>query len=325
MVWHTDPADAPRSRSSRWTKDLVTTPAVPQRPSEAARSSLAGLVRGAYSRPCVVAWRVRALINVARDRHIEGLAQWALTNYNRTEQRLGADMEVRHGDRPEPEVSGDGGPGQISAAVCGICAVYRPQEWRTSFGEIESIIGFELPACLHVSTGPGGPIRVAATATARRWPGASPDGKRLRSIWMPRRCCSGGGRARRPFASSVLMTSGPSTPRQCGRKALGLRREDIYEDRMLARPMFVDTNVLVKSRILGAPDHDIARTRLEHGLQGLEPLRISRQVLREYLSVLTRPQTWPVAITREDALDDVNRLMGSFEVLEDGPAGNRRR
>ena len=117
MVWHTDPADAPRSRSSRWTNDLVTTPAVPQRPSEAARSSLAGLVRGAYSRPCVVAWRVRALINVARDRHIEGLAQWALTNYNRTEQRLGADMEVRHGDRPEPEVSGDGGPGQISAAV----------------------------------------------------------------------------------------------------------------------------------------------------------------------------------------------------------------
>ena len=83
--------------------------------------------------------------------------------------------------------------------------------------------------------------------------------------------------------------------------------------------MFVDTNVLVKSRILGAPDHDIARARLEQALQGLEPLRISRQVLREYLSVLTRPQTWPVAITREDALDDVNRLMRSFEILEDGP------
>ena len=83
--------------------------------------------------------------------------------------------------------------------------------------------------------------------------------------------------------------------------------------------MFVDTNVLVKSRILGAPDHDIARARLEQALQGLEPLRISRQVIREYLSVLTRPQTWPVAITRDDALDDVNRLMRGFEILEDGP------
>ena len=34
---------------------------------------------------------------------------------------------------------------------------------------------------------------------------------------------------------------------------------------------------------------------------------------------MTRPQTWPVAITREEALDDVDRLISSFEVLEDGP------
>ena len=83
--------------------------------------------------------------------------------------------------------------------------------------------------------------------------------------------------------------------------------------------MFIDTNVLVKSRILEAPDHDIARARLERAFQDLEPMRISRQVVREYLSVVTRPQTWPVAITREDALDDVNRLISSFEILEDGP------
>ncbi|MCY3801843.1 MAG: PIN domain-containing protein [Chloroflexi bacterium] len=82
--------------------------------------------------------------------------------------------------------------------------------------------------------------------------------------------------------------------------------------------MFIDTNVLVYSRIPNAPDHDVARTRLEHALQSDEPLRISRQVVREYLSVMTRPQTWPVAITREEALDDVNRLIGGFEILEDG-------
>ncbi len=84
--------------------------------------------------------------------------------------------------------------------------------------------------------------------------------------------------------------------------------------------MFIDTNVLVSSRIFDAPDHDIARARLERAFQDLEPVRISRQVIREYLSVVTRPQTWSVAITREDALDDVNRLINAFEVLEDGPA-----
>ena len=84
--------------------------------------------------------------------------------------------------------------------------------------------------------------------------------------------------------------------------------------------MFIDTNVFVNSRIPHAPDHDVARARLDHALQGNEPLRISRQIVREYLAVVTRPQTWPVAITREEALEDANRLVGRFEILEDGAA-----
>ncbi len=82
--------------------------------------------------------------------------------------------------------------------------------------------------------------------------------------------------------------------------------------------MFIDTNVLVKARIPGAPDHNAARARLERVFRDTEPLRISRQVIREYLAVVTRPQTWPVVITREEALDDVSRLSSSFEILEDG-------
>lgn len=88
--------------------------------------------------------------------------------------------------------------------------------------------------------------------------------------------------------------------------------------------MFVDTNVLVYSRILEAPQHETARTILERALQGEESVRISRQVVREYLAVVTRPQTWAVAISHEEALDDVKRLVGSFEVLEDGPAVTER-
>ncbi len=83
--------------------------------------------------------------------------------------------------------------------------------------------------------------------------------------------------------------------------------------------MFIDTNVLVMSRIPGAPHHAAVRASLERAFVDTEPLRISRQVIREYLSVVTRPQTWPVAITREEALADVSRLIGIFEILEDGP------
>ncbi len=83
--------------------------------------------------------------------------------------------------------------------------------------------------------------------------------------------------------------------------------------------MFVDTNVLISARILEASDHERARSIMEIAFAGTEPLRISRQILREYLAVVTRPQTWPVVIAREAALDDVVRFAATFEVLEDGP------
>ena len=83
--------------------------------------------------------------------------------------------------------------------------------------------------------------------------------------------------------------------------------------------MFVDTNMLVTARILEAPDHEIARASLQRAFDEREPLRISRQVLREYLAMVTCPQTWQVPIPREVALDDVERLVAAYEILEDGP------
>ena len=84
--------------------------------------------------------------------------------------------------------------------------------------------------------------------------------------------------------------------------------------------MFIDTNVLKYARILEAPDHHIAREGLNRALRENEPIRISRQVAREYLAVMTRPQTWDNPLTREEVLQDVNRLISTFEVLEDGPS-----
>ena len=81
--------------------------------------------------------------------------------------------------------------------------------------------------------------------------------------------------------------------------------------------MFIDTNVLVSSRVPGAPHYDVARSALQEASRGDQPLRISRQVVREYLATVTRPQSWKVAITREEALSDAEWLVANFDVLED--------
>ncbi len=83
--------------------------------------------------------------------------------------------------------------------------------------------------------------------------------------------------------------------------------------------MFIDTNVLVYARVMEAPNHDAARELLAQAMAGDEPAQLSRQVLREYLAVMTRPQTWPAPLTRDQVLDDVERLAANFQVLEDGP------
>ena len=83
--------------------------------------------------------------------------------------------------------------------------------------------------------------------------------------------------------------------------------------------MFVDTNVLVYTRVFDALQHLLARSILEHIRLSNEPIRISRQILREYLSTMTRPQSWPITFSLDEALDDVANMARDFEVLEDGP------
>jgi predicted nucleic acid-binding protein len=80
----------------------------------------------------------------------------------------------------------------------------------------------------------------------------------------------------------------------------------------------VDTNVLVHSTAAGSPDHTRARAALSR-LQANGPVAITRQVLREYLSAATRPQTWSRALTLAEATADTYVFIRRFKVLEDGP------
>ena len=41
--------------------------------------------------------------------------------------------------------------------------------------------------------------------------------------------------------------------------------------------------------------------------------------MREYLAVVSRPQSWAAATPMEEALGDIGWLLENFEILEDGP------
>jgi predicted nucleic acid-binding protein len=82
---------------------------------------------------------------------------------------------------------------------------------------------------------------------------------------------------------------------------------------------FIDTNVLVYSMATRAPFRDRARVALGK-FASEEKLFISRQVLREYLAVVTRQQTWGDALSLNVALADAEIFRRRFRILEDGPA-----
>lgn len=83
--------------------------------------------------------------------------------------------------------------------------------------------------------------------------------------------------------------------------------------------MFVDTDVLVMARFVTAPFHCQARNSMNHYAGTGDSLRISRQVIREYLSTVTRKQLWANPLAIDDALKDVEQMTTAFGILEDGP------
>ena len=46
---------------------------------------------------------------------------------------------------------------------------------------------------------------------------------------------------------------------------------------------------------------------------------ISRQILREYVSAITRPQVWATPVPLAKAVAATRQYIGAFNLLEDGP------
>ena len=83
--------------------------------------------------------------------------------------------------------------------------------------------------------------------------------------------------------------------------------------------VFLDTNILVYANVSESPFHQAALQKIQNFYDTGIDLWISRQVLREFLMTLTRPQTFvnprPVAIV----IERVRFFQTQFRVAEDTP------
>jgi predicted nucleic acid-binding protein len=92
---------------------------------------------------------------------------------------------------------------------------------------------------------------------------------------------------------------------------------------MDADAIFVDTNVLVYASQASrsgpsTPLHEAATRKLPMLEETDIPLWISRQILREYLGVVTRPQANSGPLPLDEAIADAKRFLQIFYIAEDG-------
>lgn len=84
-----------------------------------------------------------------------------------------------------------------------------------------------------------------------------------------------------------------------------------------ARPIFVDTNILVYFNLASSTFHHQAINKLNNFIkQGIE-LWISRQILREYMSTMSRQQAIAGKIDINALVADIRYFTTNFQIAED--------
>ncbi len=86
-----------------------------------------------------------------------------------------------------------------------------------------------------------------------------------------------------------------------------------------ADALFLDTNVLVYANVADAPLHAEALEAIQARHRSGMALWTSRQVLREYLAALSRPQTFTRPRPVTTRVERVRYFESRFRVAEDGP------
>src|SRR5262249_32499938 len=88
---------------------------------------------------------------------------------------------------------------------------------------------------------------------------------------------------------------------------------------------FCSASNLAEARCFASPvqGSSPAKTWTSHEAAGA-PLWVSRQVLREYLVSLTRPQQFPIPPSLETVVAQVRQMQRRFRVADEGPAVTTR-
>lgn len=85
-------------------------------------------------------------------------------------------------------------------------------------------------------------------------------------------------------------------------------------------PIFVDTNALIRLHVTTAPDHAVIAPALRTLVVQNHELWLSRQVLREYASVLTRPQVYAAPISGSDVAQQLRQFETMYRIADETPA-----
>lgn len=83
--------------------------------------------------------------------------------------------------------------------------------------------------------------------------------------------------------------------------------------------LFVDTNVLVYANVIETPYHERALAAINAAHEAGRTIWINRQVIREYLVTMTRPQTFE-NLPRATVLEQVDRFVERFQIADDTAA-----
>jgi len=88
-------------------------------------------------------------------------------------------------------------------------------------------------------------------------------------------------------------------------------------------PIFVDTNVIYTT-VSASPFHSQAMNAVQQLNKQSAELWISRQIMREYLAVLSRPQTFASPLPASILKSDLLRFEQQFRVAEDNAEVTRQ-
>lgn len=81
-------------------------------------------------------------------------------------------------------------------------------------------------------------------------------------------------------------------------------------------PLFIDTNILVYANVIETPFHTQALSAINTAHEAGRTIWINRQVIREYLVTLTRPQVFD-NLPRATVLEQINLFIQRFQVADD--------